>query len=218
MQQVALSAPTRRADAIIRERFMIMLKSFNEESSSPHDAPITIRNKIDASLPALNYHMVDDYHFWNPKDRPDPDFVVGCTSCRPHMGGNVGCEYTKLCECLEEAAVDEKRLEGDEQGRRRYHAEKAKKAADPTYIMDTSGLPKRFPYSKESKMLLIKSTTGANLRLKAACWYRSTWMLDMWYMSATINANAERTAKQRSPSSDARCLYRFSKRKTEGGD
>lgn len=133
-----------------------MLKSFNLESSSPDDAIITIKNDLDASLPALNYNMVDDYHFWNPEDRPDPDFVVGCTSCRPHMGQNIGCEYTKLCECLEEAAVDEQRLQKDEEGHRKYQAEQAKKAADPTYIIDTSGLPKRFPYHKDGKYCHIR--------------------------------------------------------------
>ncbi|KAI7498730.1 hypothetical protein KC357_g12 [Hortaea werneckii] len=60
------------------------------------------------------------------------------------MGQYMGCEYTKLCGCLEYAAVDEGALESkDANGYQAYvHAKQN------GYVIDTTGMPKRFPYRK----------------------------------------------------------------------
>lgn len=69
--------------------------------------------------------------------RADIATQEGCQNCSAHMGRNIGCEYTKRCDCLEYAAVDEARLTSAEmivyqQGLREGGS--------------TMGLPKKFPY------------------------------------------------------------------------
>jgi histone-lysine N-methyltransferase SUV39H len=53
------------------------------------------------------------------------------------MGRDIGCEYTKKCQCLEYAAVDETRL--DDEQRKLYQIIQAEGGS-------TMGLPKKFPY------------------------------------------------------------------------
>jgi histone-lysine N-methyltransferase SUV39H len=58
------------------------------------------------------------------------------------MGRNIGCEYTKTCECLEFAAVDDSRIK-DPQMIAQYN----------DYLVNggsTLGFPKKFPYFTES--------------------------------------------------------------------
>lgn len=70
------------------------------------------------------------------------EIYVGCgsvkddkgRSCNPHMGQDIGCEYSRVCECLEFAPVDETRMSDAER----------EDGYDPA---DTMGLPKKFPYS-----------------------------------------------------------------------
>lgn len=62
------------------------------------------------------------------------------------MGQHIGCEYTKKCDCLEYAAVDERRL--DEGQRRIFEVN-----GNTEEGLDTSGWPKKFPYyATEAKL------------------------------------------------------------------
>jgi histone-lysine N-methyltransferase SUV39H len=56
------------------------------------------------------------------------------------MGRDIGCEYTKKCDCLEYAAVDESRLNTEQ--KEEYERCKAEG-------LSTMGLPKKFPYFAE---------------------------------------------------------------------
>jgi histone-lysine N-methyltransferase SUV39H len=60
------------------------------------------------------------------------------------MGRDIGCEYTKKCDCLEYAAVNEKVLNEEEKAL--YDLWKAGKGT-------TIGLPKKFPYFTEDTKL-----------------------------------------------------------------
>jgi len=89
------------------------------------------------ATPSLRFRYIEEYVLGEGVHRADADFQTGCTQCKPHMGRSIGCEYTKKCDCLEYAAVDESRL-SDEQ-RKKYQLIKAKGAS-------TMGFPKKFPY------------------------------------------------------------------------
>ena len=89
-------------------------------------------------------------------EEPDPASAQGCGEyrgergqmCRPNMGGHCGCEYTRNCECLEYALIDRKRLNDEE---REVWEHREQELMD-----DVMGLPKRFPYSKETGLLVQK--------------------------------------------------------------
>jgi histone-lysine N-methyltransferase SUV39H len=70
----------------------------------------------------------------------DPATQQGCLKCSPHMGRDIGCEYTKKCDCLEYAAVDESRLDSEQQ----LAYEEAMENG-----WSTMGFPKKFPYFAE---------------------------------------------------------------------
>lgn len=105
---------------------------------------VTLVNTRDASSPPLNFRFINDSILGLGVHKADPATIEGCSQCRPHMGQNIGCEYTKKCDCLEYAAVDVARLTEAQKiqyDRYQQHGEG-----------DTSGLPKRFPYySSESR-------------------------------------------------------------------
>lgn len=129
MDAISKSSSTRSARDQIRLEFISRLNAIP-------GAPITLVNTRDKSTPSLHFVFITESVLGKGVTRVDPEFVLGCSKCRHDMGQNIGCEYTKRCECLEYADVDFNRL-NDEQ----------KKAftLDPT--MDTSGFPKRFPYT-----------------------------------------------------------------------
>ena len=62
------------------------------------------------------------------------------------MGGSCGCEYTRSCECLEYAQIDLKRLKPEQQQAYEDHEN-----GEEVTLM---GLPKRFPYSKGTGLLV----------------------------------------------------------------
>jgi histone-lysine N-methyltransferase SUV39H len=107
-------------------------------------------NTRDSSTPSLHFRFVDSYLYGDGVEPPDPDLMIGCTSCKPNMGGFCGCEYTKRCECLEYARVDESKLDDIE--KKRY--EKVKREGG-----STMGFPKNFPYAKETG-LMVKAYLG----------------------------------------------------------
>lgn len=60
------------------------------------------------------------------------------------MGSHVGCEWPKECSCLEYAAVNEQVLQRTEPALYEEYVRQLKAGE----VIDTAGLPKRFPYQK----------------------------------------------------------------------
>ncbi|KAF2094872.1 SET domain-containing protein [Rhizodiscina lignyota] len=127
MNSTSRSSRTRSARERIRSEFV---KRLNDLPG----APVSLINIRDETTPSLRFTFVNESVLRKGVERLDSEFVAGCSKCRPDMGQGIGCEYTKICECLEYADVDVGRLD-----------EAQRKIFDPTG--DTSGLPKRFPYA-----------------------------------------------------------------------
>ena len=104
--------------------------------------PLHLTNTVDHSSPSLRFKYIPDYVLREGVFRADPDTQVGCQICAPQMGRHIGCEYTKKCDCLEYAAVDESRL--DDEQKMLYEVIKAEGGS-------TMGLPKKFPYFAGAK-------------------------------------------------------------------
>ncbi|KAI9670575.1 MAG: hypothetical protein M1831_005795 [Alyxoria varia] len=128
----------------IRSKFMEHLSRV----TGPSESPVKLINNVDRSVPSLNFKFINNYVFREGVQEPDRNAIVGCGDqklgfqyCRPNMGQHIGCEYSKVCECLEFAAIDESRLT-DEQ--------KALLKRDPDL---KTGLPKRFPYSSHKYLV-----------------------------------------------------------------
>ncbi|KAF2855978.1 SET domain-containing protein [Plenodomus tracheiphilus IPT5] len=101
---------------------------------------IHLINTIDSSTPSLRFRYIPDYVFdtKNGVSRASSETQQGCSQCSPQMGRSIGCEYTKKCDCLEYAAVDESRLT-DPDTKAAYQKAMATGAS-------TLGFPKKFPY------------------------------------------------------------------------
>ncbi|KAF2189534.1 SET domain-containing protein [Zopfia rhizophila CBS 207.26] len=105
---------------------------------------IHLINTHDASSPSLRFRYINDYVLREGVYKADPATQMGCQQCSPRMGRDIGCEYTKKCDCLEYAAVNENSL--DENQKMLYEKIRAEGGS-------TIGLPKKFPYFTEgSKM------------------------------------------------------------------
>ncbi|KAI5209657.1 hypothetical protein AUEXF2481DRAFT_89676 [Aureobasidium subglaciale EXF-2481] len=102
--------------------------------------PVTFVNEVNKETPSLSFTYIQDYVYGEGVSREADAVEMGCSKCRPDMGSNRGCEYTKRCECLEYATPDF-RGQGlsDEEQRAQYEAWEA---GD----LDPKGLSKRFPY------------------------------------------------------------------------
>ena len=134
--QVAKETSTFNARNQIRNKFIRDLASL----PGPH---VSFTNMIDSDTPSLHFQWIADYVLGEGVEKSSNEFLVGCTQCRPDMGGAKGCEYTQKCGCLEFAAPD-----GSEQGQSRMSDEQKavfERWADGEDV-DTSTLPKRFPY------------------------------------------------------------------------
>ncbi|KAG9186701.1 histone-lysine N-methyltransferase SUV39H [Alternaria panax] len=101
---------------------------------------IHLFNVVDKATPSLRFHYISEYVLQEGVYRASPETQQGCTQCSPHMGRDIGCEYTKKCDCLEYAAVDESRL--DDEGKQEYQEALETGAS-------TMGFPKKFPYFAE---------------------------------------------------------------------
>lgn len=97
---------------------------------------VTLSSSVDT--PSLSFRWIDEYVYGKGVNKPDNGTMLGCTKCRPDMGQGIGCEYTRKCDCLEFAAPDPSRLKPEENAI--YESWKANES------VDTTGLPKRFPY------------------------------------------------------------------------
>lgn len=136
MLEAAKIAPVKTAERFIREAFFQKLKAVPK---------VGLQNDIDSSTPSLNFTFINEFVLRDGVCRADPETNEGCTlPCKPNMGQSIGCEYAKLCRCLEYAAVDERKLERtDLETYQRYM--RARQRGD---FIDTRGFPKRFPYEK----------------------------------------------------------------------
>jgi histone-lysine N-methyltransferase SUV39H len=68
--------------------------------------PIHLINLVDKATPSLRFRYISEYILQQGVYRASVETQQGCQQCSPHMGRNIGCEYTKKCDCLEYAAVD----------------------------------------------------------------------------------------------------------------
>jgi len=119
---------TRHAEQRIRQRFQ-------HDLSKLQGPLVEIVNRVDYSSPPINFLFINESEPFGKVTITDSEIIVGCGGkggCRPHMGQNMGCEYSKLCSCLEFAQLDTFRMTP------RDHAQHAQG--------DLMGLPKRFPY------------------------------------------------------------------------
>lgn len=107
--------------------------------------PIHLVNVVDTSTPSLRFRYISDYALDEQHGvyRASSETQQGCTQCSPHMGRSIGCEYTKRCDCLEYAAVDESRITDPEM------MEAFEKACAEGRSISTMGFPKKFPYFAE---------------------------------------------------------------------
>jgi len=135
----ATPGPIAAAERLIRNAFMEKLRRVKG---------VHLANEVDATTPSLDFTFIDSFVLGKGVHAADPETNPGCQApCKPDMGGQCGCEYTKLCACLEYAAVDEDKLAKSDPTRyEEYCLEKEAGA-----FIDTEGLPKRFPYSKPQK-------------------------------------------------------------------
>ena len=126
-------APTKEAATQIRQVF---------EAKVGNVPKLSLENDVDDTTPPLSFDFIGRYEHVGPEVVPaDPATQVGCQECKPDMGHGIGCEYTRKCTCLENAAVDEKALESKPEEKQRYLEAKASQG-------DMSSFPKRFPYTK----------------------------------------------------------------------
>lgn len=159
MLEAAATAPTATAERLIREAFFQKLK---------HVPGVRLENDVDTSTPSLDFTFIKEFILRDGVYRADLESSEGCQKpCRPNMGQNIGCEYTKLCICLEFAAVDENKLAKDKP--ERYQTYMAQKEANG--FIDTNDLPKRFPYHHPNVDKRIPSTLQAFYREQRHCIY-----------------------------------------------
>ena len=139
--------PIAAAERQIRNAFMEKLRKVKG---------VHLENGVDTTTPSLDFTFIDSFVLGKGVHAADPETNPGCQSpCKPDMGGQCGCEYTKLCDCLEYAAVDEEKLlRTDPQTHAQYCSER-----DAGGFINTAGLPKRFPYSKprEGSVQILQS-------------------------------------------------------------
>ncbi|KAJ4317840.1 hypothetical protein N0V94_004754 [Neodidymelliopsis sp. IMI 364377] len=133
MRRAAYQSDIGTANMLIRAAYVHKLRKVPGR-------PIHLVNTFDASTPSLRFRYIPEYVLTDGVYRYDAATATGCERCSPHMGRDIGCEYTKKCDCLEYAAVDESRLNTEQ--REEYERCKAEG-------LSTMGLPKKFPYFAE---------------------------------------------------------------------
>ncbi|KIV98894.1 hypothetical protein, variant [Verruconis gallopava] len=152
MRQRSMGSRYNVAASKIRSQFTRSLQSLPGKA-------IRLVNTRDASTPPLSFTFIDGYLYREGVEPPDPSMMQGCglvpsrfgPTCKPNMGANCGCEYTRSCECLEYARINDARLDVHERQMLRDYEDGA--------MISLMGLPKRFPYSAKSG-LLVSSYLG----------------------------------------------------------
>ncbi|KAK3672580.1 hypothetical protein LTR78_007631 [Recurvomyces mirabilis] len=140
MLQAAAHATTAMAEQQIRIAFENKLGRLRN---------VRWENYVDNTAPSLDFTFIDSFTLRPGVYRSDPDAHEGCQyPCRQHMGQNIGCEYPRLCTCLEFAAVNEPELKRENEERYQQHLQQKQEKG---YFVNTTDLPKRFPYQKPNK-------------------------------------------------------------------
>lgn len=142
MRQSAHESDVGTATTLIRAKYVRKL----QQVAGP---PITLLNTVDDSTPSLRFRYVPHHVLGSGVHQYVLDTATGCQSCSPKMGRDIGCEYTKRCDCLEYAAVNEGVLNQEE----RAHYKKCQAEG-----LSTLGLPKRFPYFTEGTKIQRSGT------------------------------------------------------------
>lgn len=133
MLRTAQRSKVENANVLIRAEYIRRLEKIPGRR-------VSLNNIYDASTPSLRFRYIPDYVLREGVFRADPATQEGCQECSPHMGRDIGCEYTKKCSCLEYAAVDVSRM--DAQMAKEYETAKATGG-------NLMGFPKKFPYYAE---------------------------------------------------------------------
>lgn len=152
MRQRASQSRYNVAASRIRAQFTRNLATINGPK-------VRLINTRDESTPSLNFKFINTYEYRDGVAKPDPDTMEGCglvktlygtgQTCRPNMGQNCGCEYTRSCECLEYARVAENKLTPEE-----WAANQQLAGGEQDLLVPGMGLPKRFPYGKDTGYLV----------------------------------------------------------------
>lgn len=142
MYRTASRAETTTANILIRAEYVRRLRRVP-------GPPIKITNTIDASTPSLRFRYISENVLGDGVHQYSSATATGCQRCSPHMGRNIGCEYTKKCDCLEYAAVDESRLTQEQE--KEYEHCKANG-------LSTLGFPKKFPYYAQGTKVRLAGT------------------------------------------------------------
>ncbi|THZ74687.1 SET domain-containing protein [Aureobasidium pullulans] len=137
--EMLADAKAHLADGVKKARRFVRRQFLDQLLRIP-GPPVTFVNDRNKETPSLSFTYIQDYVYGEGVSRTDADAVMlGCGKyCRPDMGSNRGCEYTKRCECLEYATPDFRGLSKEEQ-KAHYEAWQAGE-------LDAAELPKRFPY------------------------------------------------------------------------
>ncbi|KAL5393231.1 hypothetical protein DPSP01_000063 [Paraphaeosphaeria sporulosa] len=131
MLRVARMSKIETANILIRAEYIRRL-------SKVAGKKIHLVNVHDYTTPSLRFQYIPEYVLREGVFRADLATQEGCQQCSPHMGRNIGCEYTKKCGCLEYAAVDVNRITTAEM-KQKYENALATGGS-------TLGFPKKFPY------------------------------------------------------------------------
>lgn len=154
MQQAA-RYDMRQAQYQIRAAFDARLENFSRSDEASHPGvQLRIVNEIDETRPPLGFKFIDKSRRGKGVRPATDNFIVGCgqtdhpigpapnaprRKCQPNMGSSRGCEYSRVCDCLEFAAVDNGNI--TEAERTKYNQ-----------TGDSSGLTKRFPYRQKKTL------------------------------------------------------------------
>ncbi|KAJ4380567.1 hypothetical protein N0V86_003926 [Didymella sp. IMI 355093] len=142
MRQSAYESEVKTATTLIRAKYVRKL----QQVPGP---PIELLNTVDDSTPSLRFRYIPHHVLGQDVHQYALDTATGCQSCSPRMGRDIGCEYTKKCDCLEYAAVNESVLNDKE---------KALYKKCQAEGLPTLGLPKRFPYFAEGTKIQRSGT------------------------------------------------------------
>ncbi|PVI08479.1 SET domain-containing protein [Periconia macrospinosa] len=134
MVRTSLRSKVDKACLRIREEYLARLAKVPGKK-------IHLVNTHDMSTPSLRFRYIPQYILREGVIQAPPDTQEGCQKCSPHMGRNIGCEYTQRCGCLEYAAVNEAAITDPDM---EVAYQKAKANGD-----SLAAFPKRFPYYAE---------------------------------------------------------------------
>lgn len=138
--EMLAAAKAHLADGVKKARRFVRRQFLDQLLRIP-GPPVTFVNDRNKETPSLSFTYIQDYVYGEGVSRTEADAVMlGCTKCRPDMGSDRGCEYTRRCDCLEYATPDFK-SQGLSKEEQKAHYE-AWRAGE----LDAAELPKRFPY------------------------------------------------------------------------